>query len=137
MRRRKGAIAAAVAAGILAVGGTAWAISATLTVSSSETGTNASISGCDTAWAVTFGSPTYDETLGQYAFTTVSYTGVAAACGNKTIVFTIADDTLAAVANATGTVPVSGSGASVGATLTLNTPVPSSQAYTIATAIYS
>lgn len=130
-RRRRSAFIGAIAAGLLAAVGTAWAISATLTVNSTEAGTNAGISGCDTAWTATLGTPTYDATLGQYAYTTVNFSGVAAGCIGKTIAFTIADDTLAAVGSGTLTV------AGTTGTVTLSTPVSSAQSYTIATAIYS
>lgn len=131
MMKRRHKIIAAVAAGLLAATGTAWAISATLTVNSSEAGTNAGISGCDTAWTAVLGTPVYDATLGQYAYTTVAFSGVSNACLGKTIAFTVADDTLAAVSGGTATV------AGTTGTVTLTSPVSSARSYTLATAIYS
>lgn len=127
--RKKIAAVAAVVAFVIGAG-TAWAISATLTVNSTEAGGSATISGCDTAWTIDLDTPTYDATAGEYVVSGLTYSGVDVSCIGNTL--------LATVVNASDVAQADGSSVIAGATgsITLSTPVPVSAIYGAASAIY-
>ncbi|MFZ9394410.1 MAG: hypothetical protein ACO28P_10710 [Ilumatobacteraceae bacterium] len=127
--RKKVAAVAAVTAFVLGIG-TAWAISATLTVNSSEAGGSASISGCDTAWTIELDAPTYDSLEGEYVVSGLTYSDVDEACVGNTLLATVIDNS--DVSQADGSSVISGATGSI----TLSTPVPVSAIYGIASAIY-
>lgn len=130
-KRHRKSIAAVAAVMAFVIGaGTAWAISATLTVNSTEAGGNAAISGCDTAWTIELDAPTYDATAGEYVVSGLTYSGVDVACVGNTLLATVYNNS--DVSQADGSSVIAGATGSI----TLSSAVPVSAIYGIASAIY-
>lgn len=118
---------------VVAGAGAAFAATAALTTTGIVAGT-ADASGCDTAFTVAVGSPSWDDTTGSYLVSTVDYSAVdAVACANQTLQVDIVDDSGASIATASTTIDGAGDGTG---TLTITPSVNAEDIATTASVIY-
>jgi hypothetical protein len=117
------------AVGMLLGGGVAFAASATLNTSQLGSGSG-SVSTCDSAWDLGFGTPVYDAGTGTYRVSTVDFSNVATGCNGQTLAVTVVDGSNTALAD--GTVSIGGTSG----TVTLSTSVDAAATTSLVSAIY-
>lgn len=126
----KYAVAGLVAASIGFLAPVAFAASGTSTNEEIAADT-AVVSACDSAWDLTFGTPTYDATDNRYEIATVGFTNVdATACNGQTIAVTVYNGSNASLSSGTASI------SAASGTITLATPVSATDATGTASAIY-
>jgi hypothetical protein len=117
------------AVGMLLGGGVAFAASGSLNTSQLGSG-SASVSTCDSAWDLGFGTPVYDAGTATYRVSTVDFSNVAAGCNGQTLAVTVVDGSNASLAD--GTVAIAGTTG----TVTLSTSVDAAATTSLVSAIY-
>lgn len=110
-------------------GSAAWAVSGTSTNSDLSADT-AVVSGCDTTWDLTLGTPAYDATDARYEISTVAFANVAPACVGQTIAVTVTNSSNAVLSSGTLTI------AGTSGTVTLAAGVSAEAVTGTASAIY-
>ena len=128
-KRNKAAISVALISGLVLGGGVAFAASGTLNTSQLGSG-SASVSTCDSAWDLGFGTPVYDAGTATYRVSTVDFSNVASGCNGQTIAVTVVDAANASLADGTATI------AGTSGTVTLSTSVDASATTSLVSAIY-
>ncbi|MGA1037601.1 MAG: hypothetical protein ACO3VQ_07290 [Ilumatobacteraceae bacterium] len=128
-KRNKAAISVALISGLVLGGGVAFAASGTINTSQLGSG-SASVSTCDSAWDLGFGTPVYDSGTATYRVSTVDFSNVAAGCSGQTLAVTVVDGSNNSLAD--GTVTLAGTSG----TVTLSTSVDAGATTSLVSAIY-
>ena len=122
--KRRKRIAAAVIAGIAALGVVGASAASLGGITSNSLGADTVVVGsCDTDGVTLAYTNAYDATLGRYQTTTVTVSGIAAACAGKSLALTLKDSggvslgsgTVASIVGTSAAVAMGGSGANANA----------------------
>jgi hypothetical protein len=105
-----------------------FALASALTATLSNVGVAATVSEspCDTSVSTSYGTATYDATLGEFVYPSIVYSGLAQ-CNGKVITVKVKDSSNAVLGTASGTIDNSGAG-----TITLSPEAPVNQAAGVA-----
>ena len=128
-KKRRAVVVLPFVIGVVLGGGVAYAASTTINTGQLGAGSG-TVSTCDSAFDLGFGTPTYDAATSSYVVNTIDFSNVDAGCNGQTIAVTVADGSGTALATG-GAVIAATSG-----TLTLNNSVSAAGSATLVAAIY-
>ena len=128
-KKRRALVVLPFVIGVVIGGGVAYAASTTVNTGQLGAGSG-TVSTCDSAFDLAFGTPTYDAATSSYVVNTIDFSNVDAGCNGQTISVTVADGSGTALATGGATI------AATSGTLTLNNSVSASGSATLVAAIY-
>ena len=128
-KKRRAVVVLPFVLGVVLGGGVAYAASTTINTGQLGAGSG-TVSTCDSAFDLGFGTPTYDAATSSYVVNTIDFSNVDAGCNGQTIAVTVADGSGTALATGGATI------AGTSGTLTLNSSVAAAASATLVAAIY-